>query len=46
MLSAFGIVKANPQFGRGGVVQYYVPDAQNLIDKGILTPVQNIKLYK
>ena len=40
--SAYGITNANPQFGKGGLPQYYVPDVQDLIDKGILTPVDNI----
>ena len=44
--SAYGITNANPQFGNGGLPQYYVPDVQDLISKGILTPVDNIKLYK
>ncbi len=44
--SAYGIANANPQFGKGGLPQYYVPDVQDLIDKGILTPVDNIKLNK
>ena len=44
--SAYGLTYANPQFGKGGLPQYYVPNVQNLIDKGILTPVDNIKLNK
>ena len=44
--SAYGITNANPQFGKGGLPQYYVPDVQDLIDKGILPPVGNIKLNK
>ena len=44
--SAYGITNANPQFGKGGLPQYYIPDVQDLIDKGILTPVDNIKLNK
>ena len=44
--SAYGITNANPQFGKGGLPQYYVPDVQDLIDKGILAPVGNIKLNK
>lgn len=44
--SAYGITNANPQFGNGGLPQYYVPDVQDLISKGILIPVDNIKLYK
>ena len=44
--SAYGITNANPQFGKGGLPQYYVPDVQDLIDKGILIPVDNIKLNK
>ena len=44
--SAYGMAKANPQFGAGGLPQYYVPDVKDLIDKGILTPIDNIKLTK
>ena len=44
--SAYGITNANPQFGKGGLPQYYVPDVQDLLDKGILAPVGNIKLNK
>lgn len=44
--SAYGITNENPQFGKGGLPQYYVPDARSLIDKGILTPVDSIKLKK
>lgn len=44
--SAYGITNANPQFGRGGLPQYYIPNAQDLIEKGILIPVDNVKLYK
>ena len=44
--SAYGITNANPQYGKGGLPQYYVPDVQDLIDKGILIPVDNIKLNK
>ena len=44
--SAYGITKANPQFGKDGLPQYYVPDVQNLIEKGVLTSVDNIKLIK
>ena len=44
--SAYGITNANPQFGKGGLPQYYIPNVQELIDKGILTPVDSIKLTK
>lgn len=44
--SAYGITSANPQYGKGGLPQYYVPNVQNLIKKGILTPVDSVKLYK
>ena len=44
--SAYGITNANPQFGKGGLPQYYVPNVKDLIDKGILTPVDNINLIK
>jgi len=43
---AYGIARANPQFGAGGLPQYFVPNVQDLIDKGILVPVDRIKLYK
>ncbi len=46
VVSAYGITNANPQFGKGGLPQYYVSDVQDLIDKGILLPVDNIKLNK
>lgn len=44
--SAYGITNANPQFGKGGLPQYYIPNVQELIDKGILTTVDSIKLTK
>ena len=44
--SAYGITNANPQFGKGGLPQYYVPNVNDLIEKGILIPVHNIKLFK
>ena len=40
------MTKANPQFRAGGLPQYYVPDVKDLIDKGILTPIDTIKLTK
>ena len=43
--AAYGITNANPQFGAGGLPQYFGPDVQSLIDSGILTPVDNISLY-
>ena len=44
--SAYGITNANPQFGKGGLPEYFVPNVQDLIDKGILIPVDSIKLIK
>ncbi len=44
--SAYGITNANPQFGKGGLPQYYVPNVKDLIEKGILVPVDSIKLFK
>eukprot|EP00828_Plagiopyla_frontata_P014788 TRINITY_DN1927_c0_g1_i7.p1 TRINITY_DN1927_c0_g1~~TRINITY_DN1927_c0_g1_i7.p1 ORF type:complete len:427 (-),score=86.85 TRINITY_DN1927_c0_g1_i7:390-1670(-) len=44
--AAFGITKANPQFGKGGLPQIFAPNVQELIDKGILVPVDNIPLNK
>ena len=45
IIGAYGIAKANPHFGKGGLEQYFIPDVQDLIDKGILKPVHNIKLH-
>lgn len=42
---AYGIVDANPQFGIGGLEQYYIPNVSAWIEKGILTPVDSIKLH-
>lgn len=44
--AAFGITKANPQFDQGGLPQVYVPSAGELIEKGLLVPVDNIPLIK
>ena len=44
--SAYGLTSANPQFGRGGLPQYFIPNVDDLIEKGILTPVDVIKLNK
>ena len=45
LASAYGITKANPQFGRGGLPQYFVPNVEEYIEKGILQPVESIKLH-
>lgn len=42
---AFSLAKSNPQFGQGGYPQYFVPNVQELIQKGILKPVNITKLY-
>ncbi len=44
--AAFGITKANPRYGKGGLPQIFVPDAEELIDKGYLVPIDNIPLKK
>ncbi|WP_255377792.1 hypothetical protein, partial [Listeria sp. ILCC796] len=44
--AAFGKTKANPQYGKGGLPQVFVPDANELIEKGILVPVDKIILKK
>ena len=44
--SAYGITNANPQFGKGGLQQYFVPNANDYIQKGILVKVDNITLRK
>ena len=40
--SAYGITNANPQFGKGGLPQYFVPDVDDYIQKGILEKVDSI----
>lgn len=42
---AESLCMANPDYGAGGLVQEFVPDANALIEKGILVPVEKIKLY-
>ena len=42
----YGQALANPQFGTGGLDQFYVPNVQKLIDKGILVLVGKIDLVK
>ena len=42
----YGQALANPQFGSGGLDQFYVPNVQKLIDKGILVLVDTIDLIK
>lgn len=42
--AAFGITKANPKYGDGGLPQVFVPDANKLIGDGILKPVDTISL--
>lgn len=44
VLGAYGITKANPQFGKGGLPQYFIPNVQELIDTGVLVPAKSIKL--
>ena len=43
--AAYGIVKANPQFGNGGLPQIFIPNIHELIQKGYLKPVETITLY-
>lgn len=42
---AYGTVNANPQYGSGGLPQYYVPNVSEWIAKGILIPVDKINLH-
>lgn len=44
--SAYGITNANPQFGKGGLPQYFVPNVDEYIQKGILVKVDSITLRK
>lgn len=43
---AYGITNANPQFGEGGLLQYFVPDVDAYIEKGILKKVDIISLRR
>lgn len=44
VVCAYGIAKANPQFGEGGLPQYFVPNADDLICREILTSSEIINL--
>ena len=41
---AFGITKANPQYGSGNLPQMFVTDANVLIEQGILKPIHSQRL--
>ena len=43
---AYGLAEANPQFGKGGLPQLFVPNVQELIDQKILIPADSILLIK
>lgn len=38
---AFGITKANPQFGQGGLPQIFIPDFNELLKKGTLKKIES-----
>ena len=38
---AFGITKANPQFGDGGLPQMFIPDFNELVKKGLITRLES-----
>ena len=44
--AAGGLAKSNPQFGYGGLPQQFIPNADELIEKGILVPADKITLIK
>jgi hypothetical protein len=44
--AAFSITKANPQFGEGGLPQVFVPNIEQLLEKGALIQVDKITLGK
>ena len=44
--AAFGITKANPIYGGGGLPQIFMPNANELIKNKYLIPVDNIRLNK
>ncbi|WP_227986727.1 hypothetical protein [Streptococcus ruminantium] len=41
---AYGIVEANPQFGKGQLPQVFVPDIDKLIADELVREVGNVKL--
>ncbi len=42
---AYGKALANPQYGKGGLPQFFVPNDKELINSGKLVPVENIDLW-
>ncbi len=42
--AAFGITKANPHFGEGGLPQVFVPDFKKLVESGKLRPITDKKI--
>lgn len=42
--AAFGITKANTQYGVGGLPQVFLPNVKELIEKGVLVPIEKISL--
>ncbi|HBF36166.1 MAG TPA: hypothetical protein DDW50_02470 [Firmicutes bacterium] len=42
--AAFGITKANPEYGKGGLPQIFIPNANELVKQGVLEPIDGIKL--
>ncbi|MFD2214556.1 T7SS effector LXG polymorphic toxin [Metabacillus endolithicus] len=44
LTAAFGITKANPHYGPGNLPQMFVPDANELIEQGILKPIHSQRL--
>ena len=45
ILAAYSLTEANPQFGKGGSSQYFIPDAQTLIEAGVLVPIRKFALH-
>ena len=42
---AESVCLANPDYGAGGLIQEFVPNANDLINRGILVPVNKIELH-
>lgn len=42
--AALGIAEANTQYGKGGIIQYYVPNIADCIEAGLVTVVEKIEL--
>ena len=45
-IGAYGRAVSNTDFGKGGLEQYFIPNIEKYIEKGIVSPIEEIKLKK